>query len=355
MNESVPLLRRRLQLGEAEITLRRDLHGLTDDVLELLKTYRGLVTEEVDGVVRAFYEHQVALPEVVGVIGDEVVLDRLRGFLRRYILQLFDGRCDLVYIDNRLAIGQRHEQIGIAPKLYLAAVRKLRELIDAVLDRRLAPAAAAGARRAVDRLLTFDATLVIDTYIDGLMHEVETARRQLQEHAGNLERTVARRTAQLEELARRDPLTDLYNPRALRELLERELSGARRAGRPLSLAYFDVDNFKQINDTHGHQTGDEVLECVGRVLRATCREVDIPCRYGGDEFCIVVVDGDLDHAEVLCRRVIEAFDSECPGVTFSIGLAQTGPASHGSLDELFAAADRKMYEAKKEPGFQIRR
>jgi diguanylate cyclase (GGDEF)-like protein len=203
-------------------------------------------------------------------------------------------------------------------------------------------------------MLAFDTAIVMDTYIDSLVGQVETARRQLEDYVADLERIVARRTKQLEELARRDSLTGLYNARALRELLARDLAMARRRGRPLSLVYFDVDDFKSINDTEGHRAGDAVLADVGEVLALSCRLEDIPCRYGGDEFCVVAVDADLEQARHLSERIVESFAALRPDVTFSMGIAQTGPETYDDLDTLIERADRKMYEAKQEPGFQIR-
>lgn len=357
MNDIGQLRRQPVRLSDQEIALRRDLVGVNAEALAVLADWRPYLEGTVDAIVADFYRRQLAIPDVAAVIDSEAVRGRLAVALRRYVLDLFGGRCDRDYSENRLHIGQVHERLGVEPRLYLAAMRQLREIVGDQLARRPAVAAAelAAALRALDRLLTFDATLVMDTYIVTLVDEVEASQRQLAEYAQTLERRVARRTRQLEELARRDPLTDLFNRRALRETLQRDLAHAKRRGRTLALVYFDIDDFKRINDSRGHQAGDEVLKTVARVLRDTCREEDLPCRYGGDEFCVVVLDGDLASAEGLSRRFIAALGEALPGVTVSIGLAQAGPEHFGTSDDLIGRADRLMYEAKQQPGFQIRR
>jgi len=356
LHDAERLQRLTVNLTDRELAHRRRLHRVDDESLAALARFREVATAVVDGVVADFYRHELAIPEVAAVIDDPATLHRLHVAQRKYVLDLFEGRCDCGYVENRLHIGCVHERLGIEPRLYLAAMHQLRETIGDHLARRAGPPPAdlPAALRALDRLLSFDTSLVMDTYIATLLDEVEQSRRQVEDYAQNLERKVARRTRQLEELARRDPLTDLYNPRALHENLKRDLAHAKRRGRPLSLMYFDIDDFKLVNDSRGHQAGDEVLKAVAGVLRRTCREEDLPCRYGGDEFCVVVVDGDLASAESLSQRFIAALGEELPGITVSIGLAQAGPDHYGTADDLIGRADRLMYEAKKQPGFQIR-
>ena len=351
--------RRRQPIIETEVDLRhrRDLLEIDATSLETLASCHDIVAEEIGAIADAFYREQLAIPEVAELIGEPTILARLQSAHRAYILELFAGRCDASYVERRVHIGQVHRYLGVEPKYYLSAMRLLRDLIGERLGERLAdqPEFRTQVLASLDRLLTFDTTLVMDTYIDSLVSEVETAGRQLEEHAADLERKVIRRTAQLEELVRRDSLTALYNSRALRELLHRDLARARRRRQPLSLVYFDLDGFKQVNDTAGHQAGDEVLRTVGEILRQTCRLEDIPCRYGGDEFCVVVADADLDRAEAFCHRLIAAFKEHHADLSFSLGIAQAGPEQYDTVEQFIARADKLMYEAKQEPGFQIRR
>jgi PleD family two-component response regulator len=99
---------------------------------------------------------------------------------------------------------------------------------------------------------------------------------------------IGRLQVALQELAVRDSLTGLYNRRYLDETLEREVSRARREGIPLSLVMLDIDYFKRVNDTYGHQVGDEVLRTLAATLSADIRAEDVACRYGGEEFLILL-------------------------------------------------------------------
>ena len=156
---------------------------------------------------------------------------------------------------------------------------------------------------------------------------------------------------QLRELAMSDPLTGLHNRRALTVSLDRELSRAQRESAPVSVALIDIDNFKELNDTYGHAVGDEVLRRMGDLLQASCRGSDIACRYGGEEFVVVMPNVS---AETLAARVqtwLAAFSAapvdgrgDFP-VTFSAGVASF--PQHGAVqDRLLQAADAALYTAK---------
>jgi len=278
----------------------------------------------------------------------------LRNAQRKYVLDLFSGNYDANYVNNRLRIGMVHKRIGVEPKLYLSAVRTLKEVIIELLSKihnkldTLTPILSA-----LDKLLYFDTTLVFDTYIGSLVGEIETEKKRTEIYAESLEIKVAERTKQLEELARQDPLTNTYNQRAMRELLRRELTLAKRHKTKLSLVYFDVDDFKEINDQHGHIFGDEVLKHIGKCMMANIRETDVPCRYGGDEFCIILPECNVVCAEKICQKIIESFADEYPYYSLSIGIAETDVEKDSDENWIIKAADEKMYKAKKENGFQI--
>lgn len=172
--------------------------------------------------------------------------------------------------------------------------------------------------------------------------------------AGELEGTILQNTRQLEELSRIDQLTGLFNRRAMEEMLEREVGNARRNERPLSFAYFDVDRFKEINDNRGHVAGDEVLRHIGKSLRGSIREVDIPCRYGGDEFCIILPGCGHDDAKKVCEKLIRKFREAFPDISLSIGIAELDLTGSTNPEKLIKMADEKMYLAKEKTGCQIR-
>jgi diguanylate cyclase (GGDEF)-like protein len=150
-----------------------------------------------------------------------------------------------------------------------------------------------------------------------------------------------------EGLALVDQLTQLPNRRHMQMALDREFAAAMR-GRKLAIVMYDVDHFKQFNDTHGHAVGDDVLRTVGGVLQQYTRKQNVSARYGGEEFISLVSDVDLDGVLIFANRVREAIkNKELPWghVSVSGGVAMYRPGM-GSHEVLVAAADRALYAAK---------
>jgi diguanylate cyclase (GGDEF)-like protein len=147
-------------------------------------------------------------------------------------------------------------------------------------------------------------------------------------------------------LASIDPLTGLFNRRYFDTRLEAELQRARRNGEPLTLLMVDIDNFKRINDDHGHMVGDRLLRCVADRLRRGVRIFDVCARYGGDEFAILMPSSNVDTAVLVADRIRASVGGHCAhgtaGVTVSIGVAH----SDGRESELLSIADRALLEAK---------
>ncbi len=159
-----------------------------------------------------------------------------------------------------------------------------------------------------------------------------------------------RAALELYECAVHDPVTGAYNRRYLDEQIVAELAFASRHGLPLSALLIDVDQFKQVNDTFGHQVGDAVLRAVADAVYALVRPEDVVARYGGDELVILARETTQDGAVKLAervRRTVAELDGPYAGlVSVSIGVATCGPPSDVGPHELLAAADRGMYLAK---------
>ena len=157
---------------------------------------------------------------------------------------------------------------------------------------------------------------------------------------------------ELREQAIRDPLTSLFNRRYLTETLDRELSLAKRKNYSVSIIMMDIDRFKLVNDTYGHKAGDQVLKTLGRIIRSHVRGSDIPCRFGGEEFVVVLPETTVETAEQRAHQIRTQFrgskffdekDSIIP--TLSIGVAAF--PNHGEdLESILNSADQAMYRAK---------
>jgi diguanylate cyclase (GGDEF)-like protein len=355
MKRTEQTLLEQMKISDVEISRRMELLNLSKEELNLLFIHKITIEDNIDEIVDDFYERQTNVDEISLLIGDSDTLMRLRTAQRKYVMDLFSGVYDIEYVNNRLRIGMVHKRIGVEPKLYLSAVRTLKDVLIKTLIKNIRKRETLEPTLdALDKLLYFDTTLVFDTYIDCLVREIESAKNRVEVYAKSLEEKVAERTKQLEEQAQLDPLTNLYNQRAMQEFLRRDLAAAKRRQVKLSLVYFDIDKFKDINDTHGHIKGDEVLKNTGLAMLNNVRDTDVPCRYGGDEFCIILPDCEADKAKVVCEKIIKEFGSRYPEYSLSIGIAETGLDEFIDSDELIKKADKNMYLAKKESGFQIR-
>jgi len=184
---------------------------------------------------------------------------------------------------------------------------------------------------------------------------LQLARTMANEAAMALEN--ARLYEDARNLADRDPLTGFYNHRFLHERLGEEVVRAQRARRPLSVLMLDLDDFKLVNDTFGHLFGDRVLTWIAEIIRSTLRGSDIPARYGGDEFAIILPETGDEEARRAAERILEAFrDRPFVGeqrgpvpISASIGVA-TYPRNGRTPTDLIAAADSALYTVKREGG-----
>jgi len=156
----------------------------------------------------------------------------------------------------------------------------------------------------------------------------------------------------LTELSIKDELTGLFNKRWFSEKIRSEVALSQQLSFPLSLMVIDVDHFKRFNDTHGHTMGDRVLHQLGKIITLNVREKDIPCRYGGEEFCVILPSTDMDQAVRVAERLRQNFadfifitdSGEKTNATISIGLAEF--KKNDDEKSLFDKADKALYQAK---------
>lgn len=157
---------------------------------------------------------------------------------------------------------------------------------------------------------------------------------------------------ELEQQALTDYLTNLYNRRYFMRRGEEEFKRTKRNGQPLTLLMLDIDNFKRVNDSYGHEAGDRALQEVARALKSNLREIDVLGRMGGEEFAVLLPDTSLEDAALLAERVRQTIENtpfEIPGdvlkITVCIGVSAFAKGM-SNIDDMFRNADAALYQAK---------
>jgi len=358
-------LSEQLKITPQEIAKRKEMLEITAEDVDILTSNKVLFEKYLDGMVKNFYDKQIAVPEVARLIGDAESMHRLQEAMRRYIMEIFDGQYDDIYVNRRLRIGKVHHRMGVTATQYISAMQMLRTALNQTVNMTFyKPEDVLRAnmlKTAISKILMFDMQLVFETFISSMAEEVNAAKDEVSRYAQNLEQEVSKRTQQLEDISRKDSLTGLYNQRAFYDHLRRELASSERFKEPLSLCYMDLNGLKKINDTQGHQGGDHLLAAVGKSMLEVIRESDIACRYGGDEFCMILPKTTLDEATTAANRLIKAFNKvKMPNSSISIGISCTDSNQTDTFidsDRLVKKADKLMYQSKaaskKKPGHYI--
>jgi two-component system, cell cycle response regulator len=258
--------------------------------------------------------------------------------LQRALIQLGDKPYDLLIVSLSLATGD-----GLRLCSQVRALERTRNLPIIVL---VQPGDDARLLRGLDMGVNDYLARPIDRH--ELLARVRTQmkRKRYADHLrGRLEESL--------ELAVLDALTGLHNRRYMDVHLKALTEAARASGRPLSVVVTDVDNFKSVNDTHGHDVGDDVLREFAKRLRRNTRGIDLACRLGGEEFVIIMPDTGIERAQQVGERVRECIAGEPfqadqgiqVAVTASVGVATLG--EHDSVEGVFKRADRALYAAKR--------
>lgn len=163
-----------------------------------------------------------------------------------------------------------------------------------------------------------------------------------------LQTELTEKNKQLEELASTDPLTGLHNRRYFQSTLDREMGNLKDTGEPVSLVLIDIDHFKEINDTHGHDMGDQTLEVLGDLLTANMRQCEYVSRIGGEEFAVVLPQQTGEQALQFAERIrlsVEGQKFPTGRVTISQGIAQAKVGE--GVQGLYMRADTALYDAKR--------
>lgn len=326
-----------MRITDAEVAERKALLEFTPDLEQELGGFRTTAIDIAASIVAELYAHQVTVPAIEEIIGDKDTLTRLKNKMQTYIVELFGGQYGLDYVNSRLLIGKVHARIGVKPHHYLNSISRLQSILT---TRAIQNGGTPKLIKALHKILLLDTQFVIDTYVIGLLTEVEHANNKLAQYADELEATVKRRTSEIERLARTDEVTGLGNRREFFRSLRNAIEDVQAFRRSLSLIFMDIDDFKATNDKLGHVEGDRILRSIGQAIMDATETPDTAFRFGGDEFCIITADANEESAIKHFERIAEKLPS---GTSLSYGIATMQTGSSLTKKDLISLADQAMY------------
>ena len=303
---------------------------------------REVIVPELERITAAFYAELLRHPQMRHFLDNDVLIENLKRTQKNYLLDLGIAFDTPAYFDERLRVGLAHARADIPLSLYVCAYRMLTQIIHDAFPAQHVQDHSAREKLAafVRKIVTLDMSLAIETYHLSQMNTLEKSLENLKQEEDLLR-----------HLANTDALTGLANHAYVTAMLTTALEQARRDTTPLCVVMADLDNFKTINDTHGHPAGDGVLREVAARLRAAVRDVDVVGRYGGEEFMVVFNNTPLAIAQEISERVrasVAGTPVKLPNavidITISLGLAHV--RNDDDVATLIARADAALYAAK---------
>lgn len=301
-----------------------------------------VVRPNIEAIVDRFYDSLVRINEFNRIVEEYSVPERIKESLRHYVLGLGIDFDQSEYFEERLRVGAVHQRIGVSQGLYQCTFQRLQSLLIECIPAEIRndePAFQA-MLRFILKITSLDMGLAVESYcsarVSGLEESLETER-------GEMDR--------LREIAVTDWLTSLRNHSYSRRCLVAALERAKIEAAPVCVIMADLDRFKNINDTHGHLVGDEVLRIAASRMIAGARGDDEICRYGGEEFLFILQNTDIAGAAEVAERVrLRISDDEMHvgdknlSVSISLGVAQA--RDDDTADALIERADAALYTAK---------
>jgi diguanylate cyclase (GGDEF)-like protein len=301
-----------------------------------------VIAPRADHIVACLIRALQRIEQFDALIRDHSELDKLAALQMRYLSGFGLGIDSFEYFEQRLRIGYVHHRIGVPQSVYQSSYRSLEyEIIRNIPDTLRADRASFDSLvEYVLKVIALDMSLAVESYCKSQTCNLEDT---LQNERGETER--------LRQIAITDWLTDLHNHAYSRHLLLDKLAESKVNKTPLSIIMADLDQFKQINDTHGHLVGDHVLRIAAARMVAAARSGDEIGRYGGEEFLFLLENTDLAAARNVAERVRkriagDAIRHEHTAIRVSLSLGIAQARDDDSVDELIGRADAALYAAK---------
>ena len=301
-----------------------------------------VIQPNVDGIVEDFYDALEPLPEFQALVQGRGQINHLKMTQRKYLLSMGQGFDTPDYFESRLRVGAAHQRAGVSLSLYQSFYCQLQNMMLALIpdEIRQTPDAFAELAQFIVKITSLDMSLAIDAYHAARVNDLEDSITLCRAESETLRRSL-----------RFDTVTRVHSRAYVVQALAERLRVAQEDGEPLCVVMADLDHFKEINDTHGHPVGDQVLHDVATRMVTGARSSDIVGRYGGEEFLIIFENATLDVARDLAERIrirvlADPFieDAEKLFVTVSLGVAQA--RADETEESLIERADQALYEAK---------
>ncbi len=301
-----------------------------------------VIQPNVDGIVEDFYEALELTAAFQALVQGRGQINHLKMTQRQYLLSMGQEFDTPDYFESRLRVGAAHQRAGVSLSLYQSFYCQLQNMLLSLIPEeiRQKPDAFAELAHFIIKITSLDMSLAIDAYHAARVHDLEDSITLCRAESETLRRSL-----------RFDTVTRVHSRAYVVQALAERLKIAQQDGQPLCVVMADLDHFKDINDSHGHQVGDRVLHDVATRMVTGARSSDIVGRYGGEEFLIIFENATLDVARDLAERIrirvlADPFieNAEKLFVTVSLGVAQARPGE--SEESLIERADQAMYEAK---------
>ena len=301
-----------------------------------------VIQPNVDGIVEDFYDALEPLAEFQALVQGRGQINHLKMTQRKYLLSMGQEFDTPEYFESRLRVGAAHQRAGVSLSLYQSFYCQLQNMMLGLIpdEIRQTPDAFAELAQFIVKITSLDMSLAIDAYHAARVHDLEDSITLCRAESETLRRSL-----------RFDTVTRVHSRAYVVQALAERLKIAQESNEPLCVVMADLDHFKEINDTHGHLVGDQVLHDVATRMVTGARSSDIVGRYGGEEFLIIFEDATLDVARDLAERIrirvlADPFieDAQKLFVTVSLGVAEARPEE--SAESLIERADQAMYESK---------
>ena len=324
---------REMQIGENEIALRKTFLEFTEaDAKSLAAIHEHVEAIHLDEIfANLFYQHLRAFPELRRLIPDDTTLERLKKTQSRYFRDMTNGIYGAEYAESRVRVGLMHQRVGLQPKWYTGAYRKYLSFLLTNLYAQYSkePEKFITTFDALMKIIFFDMELALDAYFF-------SDKKKIFHHANH------------------DALTGLPNRNLLLDRINQALRQSNRLDSSVAVLFIDLDRFKNINDSLGHNVGDHVIVEVSHRLSSNLREADTIARLGGDEFAVVLtgIEQEAIIGQLVEKLVRSLHQPIMAGhhelyVSASIGVA-VYPMDGVTQEELLKNADAAMYWAKQD-------